>query len=702
MKEITIALVGQPNVGKSMLINTLSGANLKVGNFSGCTVDKAEACLLDNNRKLKIIDLPGTYSINDFTQEEKVTKEFLENGEYDIILNVIDSTKLERNLYLTGELMELNKKMVVALNMSDEADKEGIIINSEYLSEILGIPCIKVSAAKNFGTKELLCNIYKTNEHELKEPKRVYHDAIEGSIEDIEFFLHTKGVKDLDHLGTHKDIALALLKENKDVYQELHEHPIWLELHDIVKFAKKRLYLHFETQDVTDIFLEDVHAFARGAATDAIIYRKDIKENLTRKIDSILIHKYFGIPIFLFFMWGLFQLTFEIGSIPMDWIDGAISSLSEALNKQIPNESFRSLLVDGIIAGVGAVLLFVPNIVILFFGIAMLETTGYMSRVAFLLDGFFHKFGLHGKSFIPLVTGFGCSVPAYMAARTLKNNKDRLLTMFIIGFMSCGAKLPVYVLFVGAFFPAEIAGNVLFGIYIFGALIGIVFAKLLRVMVFKGEDEPFVMEMPKYRMPSGKLIFFMVYNKAKMYVKKAGTYILAASMIIWFASTYPKNDLISSQYETKIEKAISQDEKDNLTNEMNLKLLESSYLGMTGKFIEPVLAPMDFDWRLSVSLVTGLAAKEVIVATLGVLYAIGDDVDESSEALMNLLRENISLPTAVAFIMFVIAYLPCLAATSVFHKEAGDKKYTYYLLIFTNLSAYVLALIGYFITSLIV
>jgi ferrous iron transport protein B len=657
---------------------------------------------LDNDRKLKIIDLPGTYSINDYTQEEKVTKEFLQNGEYDIILNVLDSTNLERNLYLTSELMELNKKMVIALNMSDEADKEGISIDDKYLSEILGIECKKVSAAKRTGLKTLLDTIADVSQKEFVRPKRIYTDAIEESIDDLRFFLFTKGVKDLDHLGSRRDIAIGILKEDKKIYQELSQHPIWLEMEDIIKFTKERIYIRFETKDVNDIFLEDVQSFAKGAYLESVKVEKNFAKNLTRKIDNILIHKYFGIPIFLFFMWGLFQLTFELGSIPMDWIDAGVGALSDTLNENITNESFRSLFVDGIIAGVGAVLLFVPNIVILFLGIALLETTGYMSRVAFLLDGFFHKFGLHGKSFIPLVTGFGCSVPAYMSARTLKNNKDRILTMFIIGFMSCGAKLPVYVLFIGAFFSPEVAGNVLFGIYIFGALMGIMFAKVLRVFVFKSEDEPFVMEMPKYRLPSLKLIFFMVSRKAMMYIKKAGTYILAASMIIWFASTYPKNDILVQEYETKIELAQNDDAKAQLENELKLKSLEQSYLGSAGKFIEPVLAPMDFDWRLSISLVTGLAAKEVIVATLGVLYAIGDEVDESSQALMELLQANISLPTAVAFIMFVIAYTPCLAATAVFHKEAGERKYTYYLLLFTNVSAYILALAGYYITSLFV
>jgi ferrous iron transport protein B len=424
--------------------------------------------------------------------------------------------------------------------------------------------------------------------------------------------------------------------------------------------------------------------------------KKPKDKTLTKKIDEILINRFLGIPIFLFFMWGLFQLTFELGAIPMEWIEVGTGMFGDAVGSMIQHDELRSLIVDGIIAGVGAVLLFLPNIIILFLGIALLETTGYMSRVAFLLDGFFHKFGLHGKSFIPLVTGFGCSVPAYMATRTLKNEKDRLITLFIIGFMSCGAKLPVYVLFAGAFFAPEDAGNVLFLIYIAGALLGLVMAKILRLFVFKGEDEPFVMEMPKYRLPSFRLIWHTVSGKALSYLKKAGTFILAASMLIWFASNYPKQPLLEEQYTAKIEQAAGDEEKiTTLNNELNLMMLESSYLGQIGKASEPFFAPLGFDWKLTVALETGLAAKEVVVSTLGVLYAIGDEIDEEDNTLRSALQNNYSFATAMAFIVFVMIYLPCLAASMVFAKEAGGYKYLAYLFIFTTITAWVLSFITY-------
>ncbi|HIP19647.1 MAG TPA: ferrous iron transport protein B, partial [Sulfurimonas sp.] len=370
----------------------------------------------------------------------------------------------------------------------------------------------------------------------------------------------------------------------------------------------------------------------------------------------------------------------------------------DTLGATISNDDVRSLIVDGIIAGVGAVVLFVPNIIILFIGIALLESTGYMSRVAFLLDGFFHKFGLHGQSFIPLVTGFGCSIPAYMSARILKNDRDRLLTLFIIGFMSCGARLPVYVLFAGAFFSPEMAGNILFFIYISGALLGLVAAKVLKLTAFKGVDEPFVMEMPKYRLPSVKLVWHTVLTKTMMYLKKAGTYIAAASMLIWFLSNYPHNLILQETYETKISKTQVQSQKQTLQYELNEALLEQSYLGRIGKFSEPIFTPLGFDWKMSVALQTGLAAKEVVVSTLGVLYSLGGDVDQTSNSLMGAISKNISLASAVAFIVVIMIYLPCLAASVVFTREAGHIKYFFYLLAFTSIAAYVMAFIAYNLT----
>jgi len=685
LEKIVIALAGQPNVGKSSLINAISNAKLKVGNFSGVTVDKTEVefTICDDvtckDYEAHIIDLPGAYSLTEYTIEEKVTKSFLQSDEYDVIVNVVDSTNLQRNLLFTTQLLETGKKVVVALNMSDEAQKEGIEIDEKQLSAILGVPCIKTSAATKEGVEALQHAIVETYEKEETTSKVVYSDPIEEEIAHIVAFMKEKNYKST---VPYRHLAVKLLQEDEDVYKKMHDEPIWIEMLPIVRDGLNHIYLHTDTKDLSEIFADEHFAYAKGAKMEVMSVKSMRAKNLTQKIDNLLINKFLGIPLFLFFMWALFQLTFEVGSIPMDYIDAAFGWLGEQAKVLLGDGELGSLVADGIIAGVGAVIIFLPNIVILFLGIALLETTGYMSRVAFLLDGFFHKFGLHGKSFIPLVTGFGCSVPAYMAARTLKNEKDRLITLFIIGFMSCGARLPIYVLFAGAFFGQEHAGNILFIIYISGAMLGLVMAKALKMFVFKGEDEPFVMEMPKYRMPSLKLIWHTVYGQAKSYLKKAGTFILGAAILIWFASNYPKVDAPA-----------------NLdANQVKLYELENSYLGKIGHASEPFFAPLGMDWRMAVALETGLAAKEVVVSTLGVLYALGDDVDEGSEGLISQIKANIPFAAAIAFIVFVMIYLPCLAASMVFAKEAGGWKYLVYLFFMTSVSAWILSFIAYRIT----
>jgi len=688
MKPIIVALAGQPNVGKSSLINAISNAKLKVGNFSGVTVDKTEVVfnLCDEvsctDYEVHIIDLPGAYSLTEYTIEEKVTKSFLQSDEYDIIVNVVDSTNLQRNLLFTTQLLETGKKVVVALNMSDEAAKEGIEIDEKQLSAILGVPCIKTSANTKEGVEELKHAIVEVFEKEETSAKVIYSDHIEEEIAHIVNFMKEKKYK--SNLP-YRHLAVKLLQEDEDMYKQMHDEPIWIELLPIVREALQHIYLHTDTKDLDEIFADEHFAFAKGAKMEVMSVKSMKAKNLTQKIDNLLINKILGIPLFLFFMWGLFQLTFKLGSVPMDYIDAAFGWLGDQAKAVLGEGELGSLVADGMIGGVGAVIMFLPNIVILFLGIALLETTGYMSRVAFLLDGFFHKFGLHGKSFIPLVTGFGCSVPAYMAARTLKNEKDRLITLFIIGFMSCGARLPIYVLFAGAFFAKEQAGNILFIIYISGAILGLLMAKALKMFVFKGDDEPFVMEMPKYRMPSLKLIWHTVYGQAKSYMKKAGTFILAASVLIWFASNYPKVDA-----------------PENLEpNQVKLYELEHSYLGKIGHASEPFFTPLGMDWRMSVALETGLAAKEVVVSTLGVLYALGDEVDEGNEGLIAQIKANIPFASAVAFIVFVMIYLPCLAASMVFAKEAGGWKYLVYLFIMTTASAWILSFIAYRVTLMI-
>lgn len=715
MKEIRVVCVGQPNVGKTSLINRICGVHLKVGNFTGVTVEKSEAQIEYKGYILRIIDLPGTYSLNDYSFEERVTRQYLEQENYDVILNVLDSTNLERCLFLSAQLLELHTPLCLALNMSDEAQKEGIHINAPLLGNVLGVECVSVSAFHGENIEHLLDALIKVGTEGIKPSKRIYTEFVEQEIEHLHTFLKEKQYIDVENLLKQgrkdvqdlRDVALKLLKQDSFVSESLHDKGCWAELSAFSQKCINRLYAQSDEKNVRNIFYNDMLSFAKGASMEASGLNAPPKLALTQRIDHILLNKYLGIPIFLLLMWVLFQVTFYAGEFPKVWIEESMQAFGDWVEEALPYEFLASLLSGGIIAGVGAVLSFLPHILILFFGIVLLEGTGYMARVAFLLDGFFHKFGLHGKSFIPLVTGFGCSVPAYMSTRMLKNRNDRMLTLFIINFMSCGARLPVYTLFIGAFFPPSMAGNILYGIYIFGAFVGLCMAKILKLTAFRGDDEPFVMEMPKYRLPSVQLIGFSLWQKAMGYIKKAGSFILLASVIIWVGTQFPKSELLEQQMQDSIQALERQggDEEslqegiDEIMHAYQAALVEQSYLGRIGQFISPIFAPMDFDWKLSVSLLNGLLAKETIISSMGVLYALGDEIDEDNDTpLRDVLQKYISMPTAIAFIMFIMFYNPCFAATIVFGKEAGGKRFILYLFLFTSAVSYIFALLGFYLT----
>ncbi len=656
MKNIKIALVGQPNVGKSSLINAISNAKMRVGNFSGVTLEKAEATLQYKDYCITMVDLPGTYSLNGYTSEEKVCKNFLINEDYDIILNVLDSTNLENNLTLTLQVKELSKPIFVALNMIDEAQKDGVEIDIQRLIDILGVGACSISSAKRTNINVLLDGIvglYERSKEECIKDSKLETNQSNNAFE------WQKATKDYIE---HAAVTSTLSRQAKDIADR------------IQKISKKR---------------------AEGSA----------------KIDSILLHKFWSIPIFLLSMLVVFEVSFVLGKYFQDLIEDGVDILAEFAIDSIPNELLASLIGDGIIKGVGTVVSFLPLIATLFLGLTLLESSGYMARVAFILDGLFFKFGLHGKSFIPLVMGFGCSVPAYMATRTLQNEKEKLLTLFIIGFMSCSARLPIYLLFVGAFFSIEYAGFILFLIYLFGFVIALILAKILRIFVFRGESEPFVMEMPRYRIPTLKVIWFSVWSKSYLFLKKAGTVILVGALFVWFLANFPKSEEINKAYNEKIQNLQQQnmsDEeleeiKNTYKNNMLEEQLEYSFAGKLGHVMQPFFAPLGFDWRLSVALVTGFSAKEMVVTTLGVLYALGDnaaDDEEENKSLQEILRQNIDTAGAVAFIFFIMLYIPCFAATIAFVSESGKKIYGIYLFVFTTFVAYVFAYIAHEITKL--
>jgi len=690
-KEIKVAIVGQPNVGKSSIINALSDARLHVGNFSGVTVEKKEVYIQKNDYDIKMTDLPGIYAFNAYTPEEQVAKDFLIKEDYDLIVNVIDANTLSRNLIFTLQLLDMQKKMILVINMVDEVEKKGGSIDKKRIEELLGIPVMLTSAKQNRGVDEIVEEIIKTYNNPKGKNKIYYNEKVEQRVEDLAKILRkSQHFRDRDY---SRFIAIRLLDRDEDIYKTIHDLPIFIESHNALEKMYKELEAEFDEDSTTDILANERVAIAHNLQMEALEIEEE-DESLSEKIDNFLIHPILGLPIFLFFMWALFQLTFVLGNYPMDIIDTIFSETSSFLADLLPKGVFNSVLTDGVLPAVGAIVMFLPNILILFLGLNLLEQTGYMSRAAYLMDGFMKKFGLQGKAFVPLISGFGCTVPAYMAARTLKNPKDRIITMLVLGFMSCGARLPVYVLLVSAFFANQNPGNILFIIYIGGALLGLIVAKILRTVLFKGEPEPFVMEIPPYRFPSFKALGMDLWIKTKMFLKKAGTFIAISAMAIWFLSAYPVNDTLVQKYNAKIEQTSNTQEKEKLQNDLNAKLLEDSYLGSVGKFIEPVFAPLGMDWRLSVAVVAGLAAKEVVVSTLGTLYAMGG-ADETSKGLISKIRQNVDFKAAIALIIIIMIYSPCLAAMGTFYAEVPQWAWRTFYTIYPNVVAWLLAFGAY-------
>ncbi|NOX16611.1 MAG: ferrous iron transport protein B [Epsilonproteobacteria bacterium] len=685
--EIKVAIVGQPNVGKSSIINALSNAKLHVGNFSGVTVEKKEIYLKRDDYDIRMTDLPGIYALNAYTPEEQVAKDFLVDEDYDVMVNVVDANTLSRNLIFTMQLLDMHRKTVLVINMVDEIEKKGGTLDEKSIEKLLGIPVVLTSAKENRGVEEIITQIIKLHNSVLSKNKIYYNEKVEQRIEELAKILRkSPHFKSEDY---SRFLAIRLIDRDENIYKMIHDLPIFIEAHNALEKMYKDLESEFDEESTTDILANERAAISYNLQMETLDIKEE-NESLSEKIDNFLIHPIFGLPIFLFFMWALFQLTFVLGNYPMNLIDSIFIETSSFLADFLPKGIFNSVLTEGVLPAVGAIVMFLPNILVLFLGLNLLEQTGYMSRAAYLMDGFLKKFGLQGKAFVPLVSGFGCTVPAYMAARTLKNPKDRIITMLVLGFMSCGARLPIYVLLVSAFFANQNPGNMLFYIYIGGAFLGLIVAKILRTVLFKGEPEPFVMEMPPYRFPSFKALGMDLWIKTRMFLKKAGTFIAIAAMVIWFLSSYPVNNTLVQNYNAKIEQTVDINKKMNLKNELNAKLLENSYLGDFGKFIQPVFAPLGFDWRLSVAVVAGLSAKEVVVSTLGTLYAMSG-ATETSKGLVAKMRQNVDFKAAIALIIIIMIYSPCLAAMGTFYTEVPQWAWRIFYTIYPNVVAWLLA-----------
>jgi ferrous iron transport protein B len=680
---INVALVGNPNSGKTTLFNCASGSHERVGNYSGVTVDAKEARLKKNGYTFNLVDLPGTYSITEYSPEELYVRKHIMEKMPDIVVNVIDASNLERNMFLTTQLIDMNIKVVIALNMYDELEKKGIRFDYQSLGRMLGIPIVPTVASKGKGIDELfakLIDVYEDRDADVRHIHINYGQSIEDAIGRLQAEIW-KNPSITDHYSS-RYIAIKLLEDDHHTQDDLRACPNFEQIKSLAE--RERVGLEREYGEKSETVIADAkYGFIDGALkeTRPLPETETSAPRKVRELDDLLTHRLWGFPIFLFFMWGMFQATFSLGQYPMDWINDGVKALSHWLLRVMAPGPLRDMLVDGAIGGVGSVIVFLPNILILFFFISVMEDTGYMARAAFMMDRLMHKMGLHGKSFIPLVMGFGCNVPAIMATRTLENRKDRILTMLITPFMSCSARLPVYVLMVSAFFPAR-QGLVLFSIYMIGIVVAILAAMIMSKTIFAKKEAPFVMELPPYRIPTLRSTGLHTWHKGQQYLKKMGTIILTASILIWALGYFPRP--------TAAEETLA---GNNVNKEAALHQ-ESSYIGRLGHFIEPVIRPLGFDWKMGVSILSGVGAKEIVVSTMGVLYQAGEDADENSSSLISTLQHQAGYTplTAYGFMLFVLLYFPCIAAIAAIKKEAGWR-WAVFTMCYTTAIAWVVAFV---------
>lgn len=683
-RTINIALVGNPNCGKTSFFNRATGLREKVGNYGGVTVDAKQGVFHHNGYTINLIDLPGTYSITEYTPEEIYVREYITKHHPDLVLNVVDASCLERNLFLTTQLIDMNIRVVMALNMYDELTREGAQLDYNYLGHLLGIPIVPTTASKGIGITDVLDKIIEVFEDHAKEARHVhinYGQEIEDAISRIKVEIApNKGITDE---FAPRYVSIKLLEDDRIMKDQLSSVPNYEKIIEVTQKEIQQLEKSYK-EDTRTIITNAKYGFVRGALKETFQPGEKDKRQLTNAIDTLLTHQWLGFPFLIIFMWITFQATFSLGSYPMDWIEAGVGALGDWVAGIMPEGPLNDMLVNGIIAGVGGVIVFLPNILILFFFISLMEDTGYMARAAFIMDRLMHKIGLHGKSFIPLLIGFGCNVPAIMATRTLESRRDRIITMLITPFMSCSARLPVYILLVSAFFSVN-QGLVLMSIYLVGIVLAVITALLLKKTLFAKSSDPFVMELPPYRMPTMRNTTIHMWGKAGQYLRKMGTIILLASVLIWALGYFP------------LEREAAPDSSEHL---------EQSYIGQIGKFIEPGIEPLGFDWKMGVSIVTGLAAKEIVVSSMGILYHV-PDAEENTQGLAESLKSQVDKQgnvvftplVAYGFMLFILIYFPCMAAIAAIKKEAGWK-WAIFTMIYTTALAWVVSFCVYQIGSL--
>ena len=703
-RTLNIALVGNPNCGKTTLFNFLSGSKEHVGNYSGVTIDAKKATFTNNGYLFNIFDLPGTYSLTAYSPEEIYVRNFIMDETPDIVINVIDSSNLERNLFLTTQLIDMDIKVVIALNMYDELLRNGGKFDYRSLGKLIGIPIIPLVSSKGKGIQELIektIEVYEDQDPIVRHIHINYGIELEKSIQTLRQKIKLE--KPITDTISSRFLSIKLLERDKQTIESLTSYPNFAEIEKAAQSEIKRIESIYN-EDSETVITDAKYGFISGALQETYRQRRKNIAKTSEKIDKILTNNILGFPIFILSISLAFFATFKIGAIPMHWIENLIAFISQHISELLPSGMLKDLIIHGIIDGTGSVLVFLPNILILFLFLSFMEDSGYMARAAFIMDKIMHRFGLHGRSFIPMVMGFGCNVPAIMATRTLRSPSDRLLTMLIIPFMSCSARLPVYVLFITAFFPQNPA-LVLSVIYFSGILIAFLTAQLLNRTIFKSKETPFVLELPPYRLPTLKNILIHMWDKARQYLQKIGGVILIGVIIIWALGYFPRevpsdNSNVQEIVPNQSSQVKSQSQR-----------LQNSYLGQLGQFIQHVMSPLGFDWKMSVSLLAGLPAKEIIVSTMGVLYQV--EQDQKNVGLSAKLAQEeyisgekkgekvISIPVALAFLAFVLIYFPCLGVIATIRSESGKIKWALFTVVYTTSIAWIISFLVFRVSNYI-